>query len=88
MLQTIVDNDPNSIIILQSDHGARGGAQEGFRIIIPYEVKTNPLNALYVGKESSLTIEGLSSVNTLRTVLNYLWNESYEMLPLPHQAQE
>lgn len=88
MLQNIVDNDPNSIIVLQSDHGGRGGAQEGFRIAIPYETKTNPLNAVYVGKESSLTIEGLSSVNTVRVVLNYLWNENYEMLPLPHRTQE
>lgn len=88
MLQNIVDNDPHSVIILQSDHGGRGGAQEGFRIMFPYEVKTNPLNAVYIYGTEQLDIEGLSSVNTLRTLLNYLWRTDYEMLPVPENQKE
>lgn len=83
IVENILKNDPDSTIILQSDHGGRGGSTEkDYSMGFPYEVKTMPFNAVYTNG-GKLDIEGLSSINTLRTVLNYLWDTDYEMIPLP-----
>lgn len=64
--ETIIENDPNSVIILQSDHGPRHS--EGLTI----EDKTSVLNCVYYMGEDISQIEGKSSVNTLRLILNRL----------------
>ena len=76
VLEGIIDNDPKAVILLMSDHGARGtlGAK--------YDMKTNSLNAMYYQGESR-NIEGLSNVNTLRFALNCLFNLDYKMVPVP-----
>lgn len=77
-LMKIVDgiekNDPDAIIIVQSDHGPR------FKEGIPYEDKINILNAVYYRGEVIDEIDGKSGVNTLRTILNRLFGYALEDL--------
>lgn len=72
--ESIIRQDPNCIIVLQSDHGWRPGTilkdkypdlekEAGYM--------RNILNAVYY-QNTTLDIEGLSGINTLRTVLNTL----------------
>lgn len=82
MITNILENDSDSIIILQSDHGARASTSDAFMEKFPLEVMQNPLNAVYF-RGDNVEIEGLSAVNTMRTVLNYLFNENYSMLDVP-----
>ncbi len=81
VLDNIIKNDPSSIIILQSDHGGR--ALEDDRVDFPLEMINSPLNAIYYQGQVKLEIEGLSSVNTLRLLLNHLFDMDYEMLEVP-----
>jgi hypothetical protein len=89
----IQKNDPTAIIILQSDHGARLSSHLTELYDAPYDEETdtlpqqNILNCVYVpGK--SLEIEGLSGINTLRTLLNQVYDMDYEMLPDPEMHYE
>ncbi|MEA5015949.1 MAG: sulfatase-like hydrolase/transferase [Candidatus Limiplasma sp.] len=67
----VIDNllaiDPDSVIILQSDHGARIDLEtEG-----PFSKEYLPiLNAVYYRGETFDQIEGLSGVNTMRAILS------------------
>lgn len=76
ILDTIVTDDPDAVIILMSDHGARGTPG------VTWEMKTNSLNTVYY-RGQDMEIEGLSNVNTLRTVLNRLFSLDYEMVDIP-----
>lgn len=67
MMKEIITNDPTAIIILQSDHSARGDSR------IKPEDKTFILNAVYFGGEPIDGILGKSGVNTLRTVYSRLF---------------
>jgi hypothetical protein len=89
----IQKNDPTAIIILQSDHGARLASHLTELYDAPYDEATdtlpqqNILNCVYVpGKD--LEIEGLSGINTLRTLLNQVYGMDYEMLPDPEMHYE
>jgi hypothetical protein len=67
--EVILATDPNAIVIIQSDHGARG-----FNFRDPH-----CLNILYLqGKKAD--IEGLSPINTLRLALNYAFDIKLNML--------
>lgn len=66
-VKNIVENDPDSIIVVQSDHGPR------FNNEMPYEDKINILNAVYFKGEEISEVGGKSGVNTLRTVCNRLF---------------
>lgn len=68
IVENILANDSDSVIIISSDHGPR------FKAEIPYEDKLSVLNAVYYMGEDISEIEGKSSVNTLRTVLNRLFD--------------
>ena len=76
IIENIIENDPEAVVLLMSDHGARSRSE--FTI----EMKTNPLNAVYFRGEK-LDIEGLSSVNTLRTILNRLLQLDLPMVNVP-----
>lgn len=76
ILESIVTSDPNAIIMLMSDHGARG------TVGATWEMKTNSLNAVYY-KGETIENEGLSNVNTIRLVLNRLFNLDYKMVAVP-----
>jgi hypothetical protein len=69
IVDTIIANDPESIIILQSDHSARAMEDAAVHKTFDYNDITNFFNAVYFhGNE--LDIEGLSGINTLAKVLN------------------
>ncbi|MBQ5992005.1 MAG: hypothetical protein IJL62_05600 [Clostridia bacterium] len=78
-MEEIIDNifryDPNAIIIVQSDHGARGGLWQNDYNAENYDIeKTDQcriLNTVYFCGEP-IEIEGLSAVNTARAILTKL----------------
>lgn len=76
ILGEVIENDPKAVVVLMSDHGARETPG------VTLEMKINSLNALYYQGEKC-SIEGLSNVNTLRTVLNELFSLNYEMVEVP-----
>lgn len=61
LIDTIIQNDPDSVIVIQSDHG--------FRYTDTPEMGHNIFNTVYFGGESFDSIEGLSGVNTLRKIV-------------------
>lgn len=79
----ILKNDPDSIIIVQSDHGARAVDSELYFTKFTYEQMSNHFNCVYYRGQQPLEIEGLSGVNTLRVILNNLIDANFEMLELP-----
>lgn len=88
----IKEADPNALIIVQSDHGARypywikenhGGPD--YDASIENEYMQNIINCVYY-KGEKIDIEGLTGVNTIRMALNYVFGTDYEMLeakPIP-----
>ena len=84
----LLAHDPSAIIILQSDHGARTGCHLEELYGGPYDPEEetvhqqNILNCVYTG-EKKLNIQGLSGINTLRTLLNEVYGFDYAMLPDP-----
>lgn len=80
---SIVSSDPNSIIIIQSDHGARASSDPELKGIFKLKDMKNIFNAVYY-KEKKLDIEGLSGVNTIRLLLNKAFGENYDMLDVPN----
>lgn len=77
----LIENDPNCIIILQSDHGprSRSDTRRAMKFNIAEEDMRRIFNAVYFGGQP-LNIDGLTGVNTLRTVLNALGSD-YPLLP-------
>ncbi|MEG0763795.1 MAG: hypothetical protein RR424_08230 [Oscillospiraceae bacterium] len=76
-IKRIIDNDPNSIILLCSDHGLRFGSA------LQVEEHKNILNALYYKGEEILDFEGKSGVNTMRLILNKELDLHLPYLELP-----
>lgn len=82
MVSSIIEKDPDGIIILQSDHGYRVAVMapelvDSLNDEFPYI--TNTLNVVYLRGEP-LEIEGATGINTLRTVINQLFGENLEMI--------
>ena len=81
----ILAHDPSAVVILQSDHGVRLGYHLAEEDGDPYAPETetihqqNILNCVYIGGEA-MDISGLSGINTLRTVLNRLFDLGYDMV--------
>lgn len=73
-VENIIENDPESIIIVQSDHGPR------FNNEMPEEDKIAILNTVYFKGEDIPEIVGKSGVNTLRTIVNRLFGYHFEDL--------
>lgn len=76
----LITEDPDSIIILQSDHSARGNVPPG--PTRAYDVR-NILNAVYFRGEPFTEIDGLSGVNTLRVVFGKLLGIDMPILEVP-----
>ncbi len=88
-ISNVLDKDPNAIIIVQSDHGARypgqmllynGGPDYDPELETPY--MQNALNCVYLGGKA-LDIQGLSGINTLRTLMNQEFGTDFPMLEQP-----
>lgn len=84
--ENIIENDPGATIVIQSDHGARYPMfkmskykKSEYDAKLETEKMQNPLNCVYMGGKQS-EIEGLSSVNTWRKVLNDLYGTNYEYI--------
>lgn len=73
IINSITQYDPYSVIILQSDHGARFNLKD-------MENSKQILNAVYYRGQKMDSIEGLSGLNTLRLVLNKLLGTNFEIL--------
>jgi len=72
-ISAIIDNDPESVIIIMSDHGVRYHAESGLRLKMNFVITDKDscriMNAVYI-KGQKYDIEGLSAINTLRFILN------------------
>lgn len=85
-VDNILEHDPNAIIILMSDHGARLGYHLAELYDAPYDYETdtihqqNILNCVRV-KDQTLDIEGLSGVNTLRLMMSEVYGLDFPQLP-------
>ena len=73
-ISNIVENDPNSIIILMSDHGARNHSNESSAFDWMNEMtakdNTDILCAVYYKGESFTDIEGMCGSNVMISVVN------------------
>lgn len=72
----IVEQDPDAVIVLCSDHGNRFG-------VVTEEMKSRILNVVYYGGEEITEFEGMSGVNTLRYILNREFGMALDYIPLP-----
>jgi len=79
IVETIIQEDPDSVIILQSDHGPRHTPG------LTYEHKTSVLNSVYFRGEKIIEIEGKSGVNTLRMILDRLLNTDLGEVLVEHE---
>ena len=84
MIENILFVDPSAVIILQGDHGCRGGYFVGEGLEIELQDQRRIMNAVYFGGEE-IDIEGLSAVNTLRLVMTKL---GADFPPLPDEGVE
>lgn len=82
LVDHIVNNDPDSVIILQSDHGMRWINSNRTEEMIPIDM-VKPLNAVYYRGEYISGIEGTSNVNTNRIVFGRLFNLDMPPLEVP-----
>lgn len=89
IVDNIIEHDPDALIVLMSDHGARyphmmvdhyGAEAYDATVETPY--MQNILNGVYY-KGEKLDIEGMTSINTWRTILNQYFGTDYEMLEAP-----
>ena len=78
--QKLVAEDKECIIFLTSDHSARASYSE--ETYFEHNDKIKCFNSVYYQGES-IEIEGLSGVNTLRTVFNKLFNTTYDIIEVP-----
>lgn len=91
-VDNIIKNDPNAVIVIQSDHGARYSyfcmndySKDEFDAEVETKNMQSVLNCVYWGSANKHDIEGLSCLNTWRTVLNELYDAEFEMIEVPHK---
>lgn len=87
-IDNIISNDPNSIIILQSDHSARSLRDESGNYLIDKYDRRHILNAVYYCGEDVSEIKSKSGVNTLRLVINRLFDKNLPQLEVPISEYE
>lgn len=80
-VKQILKEDPDSVIIICSDHGARGNSNVEF----PMEEKARILMACYYRGEYHDQLLDLSGVNTLRSVLDMLGLSELNILEVPYE---
>lgn len=91
IIDNILKNDPKAIIIIQSDHGARyvrHGREQGYSTEgLDPKFEKNILNCVYY-KGKTLDIEGLSGINTVRTILNEQYGTKLKMVKYKKQKNK
>lgn len=86
VLSNLTVNDPNSLIIVMSDHGARASTdQELYMKVFELNDINNIFNAFYYNGIDLSEYTGLSSLNTLRKLLNLAIGTNYEILEAPNK---
>lgn len=77
-VDSIIKNDPQSIIIVMSDHGIRYHADCKLKhtFVITDKDSCRIMNAVYI-KGQTYNIEGLSGINTLRYILSLYDGQNY-----------
>ena len=91
LVQTIIKNDPESCIILMSDHGYRRvgylvetyGNEAADMAKESYYTR-NILNAVYLLGEP-IDIEGYSGINTMRIILDRLFDLNLGLIEEPNK---
>jgi len=70
-VSTIIANDPDSIIIIMSDHGIRYHADcaKKMKFVITDKDSLRIMNAVYIKGRKYDDMQGLSAINTLRYIL-------------------
>lgn len=86
LVDGIQENDPNALIIIQSDHGSRQANHfYDMGIWKTFDAKTenlymqNTLNCVYY-QGAHIPIEGETGINSLRITLNQVFGTNYEMI--------
>lgn len=87
-IKAILENDADSIIILQSDHSARSLQTESGDYLIEKFDRRHFLNAIYYRGQDIEEIKGESGVNTLRIVFERLLNIDLPELEVPVSEYE
>lgn len=84
----IVENDPGAVIILQSDHGARLLRTDAGEYLIDKFDRRKILNAVYYRGEDVSEIKAKSGVNTLRLIINRLFDFDLPEVEVPVSEHE
>lgn len=89
VLDVLCQNDPNSLIIVMSDHGARASTDLSL-FMEKFELNdmNNILNAFYYCGEDLSQYTDKSAVNTLRLLLNHALGTNYTELEVPVDTYE
>lgn len=80
IVDVLLKYDSDSIIILMSDHSARGN---GIETIVSYEDSIDILHAIYFGGNISKEFENLSGVNTMRKLSDKMFNTEFNIVEVP-----
>lgn len=84
IVENLVKNDPDSLIILMSDHGARASTDiDLFMEKFELNDVNNIFNAFYYKGEDLQEYVNLSAVNTLRRLLNLSIGTDYTLVEVP-----
>ena len=82
-VKTIINKEPDSIIVIMSDHSMRYLEDDSGKKIIPIHDFQQVFNAVYFqGKHINLA-DNLSGVNTLRTVLDMILDTNMGVVDVP-----
>lgn len=85
MMESVLSKDPDAVIMVCSDHGMRATTDPELFLEgkFSYEFASNPLMAVYFQGKPLPEIENQSGVNTVRIILNSLWDTGFEILEVP-----
>lgn len=79
----ILEKDPDSVIIVMSDHSMRKTQNNSGEVIVSKEDLTTIFNAVYFRGEPMDEINNQSGVNTLRLVLDRLFDTNLGIVEVP-----
>lgn len=72
LVTRLITQDPSCIILIQSDHGMRAWAKD--------EAEAHGIINYFYCQGENIPIEGVSPVNTIRMMLNYIFQSNLEMV--------